>query len=173
MSANDYRDFAVGRAKQFVPVAPDGNIITDGILLREAEQRYLLSGVPAAQNWVGYHGARGGYDVEFSTDPDSRLRGGGPPRLFRYQVQGPLAGDLVAAVFGGPLPPIRFFHTAPVELRGRRFRALRHGMAGQPGFEFFGEWRHGAAVEEALLRAGERFGLVLSLIHISEPTRPY
>ncbi len=160
VSANDYGRFAIGQAKQFVPVAPDGNIITDGILLREAEHRYVLSGVPAAQNWVKYHGANSGYDVEFSTDPASDHRGGGPPKLFRYQVQGPLAGELVEAVFGGPLPPTKFFHTTPVELRGMRFRALRHGMAGQPGFEFLGEWRHGAAMEEALLAAGERFGLV-------------
>ena len=36
VSANNYENFAAGQAKQFVPVAGDGNIITDGILLRAA-----------------------------------------------------------------------------------------------------------------------------------------
>ena len=160
VSANNYESFAVGQAKQFVPVAASGNIVTDGILLREAPERYTLSGIPAAQNWVKYHGEKGGYDVSFATDPSSAFRGGGDPGLFRYQVQGPLARDLAEAVFGGPLPPAKFFHSVPVTLDGRTFRALRHNMAGQDGFEFIGVWEHAAAVKERLLSVGEQFGLV-------------
>jgi vanillate/3-O-methylgallate O-demethylase len=40
------------------------------------------------------------------------------------------------------------------------FRALRHNMAGQDGYEFIGDWRDGAAVKEALMAAGEPLGLV-------------
>jgi glycine cleavage system aminomethyltransferase T len=160
VSANNYENFAVGQAKQFVPVAPDGNIVTDGILLRAGERAYILSGVSAAQEWVKYHAGAGGYDVSCVTDPQSLFRGGADPRLFRYQVQGPLAADLVARVFGGPLPPVKFFHSAPVTLAGRQFRALRHTMAGQDGYEFIGDWQDGAAVKEALLAAGEPLGLV-------------
>ncbi|GLZ06116.1 glycine cleavage system protein T [Actinomadura sp. NBRC 104412] len=160
VSANDYERFAVGQAKQFIPVTGRGHIVTDGILLREAEHRYVLSGIPAAQNWVKYHGEKGGYDVAFSTDPSSAFRGGGDPKLFRFQVQGPLARDLVEAAFGGPLPPAKFFHSVPVSLAGRHFRALRHNMAGQDGFEFVGDWQDAAAVKDALMTAGEPFGLV-------------
>ena len=114
VSANNYESFAIGQAKQFIPVTSRGSIVTDGILERTAEQGYTLSGIPAAQNWVKYHGEQGGYDVSFSTDPSSAFRGGADPRLFRYQVQGPLARDLVESVFGGPLPPAKFFHSVPV-----------------------------------------------------------
>jgi vanillate/3-O-methylgallate O-demethylase len=75
VSANNYESFAVGQAKQFVPVANDGNIITDGIVHRVGEQKFVLSGIPAAQNWVKYHGEKGGYDVSFITDPSSAFRG--------------------------------------------------------------------------------------------------
>jgi glycine cleavage system aminomethyltransferase T len=109
---------------------------------------------------VKYHASAEGYDVTCVTDPQSLFRGGADPRLFRYQVQGPLAADLVARVFGGPLPPVKFFHSVPVTLAGRRFRALRHNMAGQDGYEFIGDWQDGAAVKEALLTAGEPLGLV-------------
>jgi vanillate/3-O-methylgallate O-demethylase len=160
VSANNYENFAVGQAKQFVPVSNDGNIVTDGILLRIAEQKYMLTGIPAAQNWVKYHGEQGGYDVEFATDPSSAFRGGKDPWQFRYQVQGPRARDLVETVFGGPLPPAKFFHTTPVTLDGMNFRALRHNMAGQDGYEFIGPWEHARAVKDALMSAGEEFGLV-------------
>jgi glycine cleavage system aminomethyltransferase T len=160
VSANNYESFAIGQAKQFVPVSADGNIITDGILHRTGDRAFILSGIPAAQNWVKYHGATGGYDVEFMTDPSSAFRGGADPVLFRYQVQGPRAADVVAAVFGGPLPPARFFHSVDVTLDGRSFRALRHNMAGQDGYEFIGPWEHAAAVKDALLAAGEQHGIV-------------
>jgi len=160
VSANNYEKFAVGQAKQFIPVAADGNIVTDGILLKETEERYVLSGVAAAQNWVRFHAGRSGHDVSSSTDPNSSVRGGGDPKTFRYQIQGPLARDLVERVFGGPLPEVRFFHSSILSLDGRPVRALRHGMAGQDGYEFIGAWNDAAAVKETFLRVGEEFGLV-------------
>ncbi|MEU3711177.1 aminomethyltransferase family protein [Streptomyces catenulae] len=159
--ANDFTRFAVGQAKQYVPVTRHGHLVTDGILSREAEHSYLLSGVPAAQNWIRFHAEKGGYDVGFTTDPSSAFRpGGGAPRLFRYQLQGPLALALVEQVFGAPLPATKFFHSTPVTLDGRTFKALRHGMAGQAGYEFVGPWEHADHVHEAFLRAGEPLGLV-------------
>lgn len=160
VSANNYENFAVGQAKQFIPVTARGNIVTDGILLREAPERYVLSGIPAAQNWVRYHGEKDGYDVSFTTDPSSAFRGGGDPVLFRYQIQGPQAKALVEQVFSGPLPPAKFFHSVPVTLDGRSLRVLRHNMAGQDGFEFIGQWQDAAAVKETFAAAGEEFGLV-------------
>ena len=159
VSANNYDNFAVGQAKQFIPVAEDGNILTDGILLRTGEHEYILSGVSPAQEWVKYHAERDGWDVACETDPPSGWRGGADPRLFRFQVQGPLADDVVARAFGH-LPQAKFFHAVPVTLAGREFRALRHNMAAQAGYEFIGPWPDGAAVKEALLAAGEPLGLV-------------
>ena len=158
-SANNYESFAIGQAKQFIPVTSRGHLITDGILLREAEQRYVLTGIPAAQNWVKYHGERGGYDVAFETDPSTNFRHGADPRIFRYQVQGTLVKDLIETVFGGPLPAAKFFHSVPVMLDGRHLRALRHNMAGQDGYELIGELEHAKAVEDILFTTGEQFGL--------------
>ncbi len=159
VSANNYESFAIGQAKQFVPVAYDGNIITDGILLRTGEDAFTLTGPPASQSWVKYHAETGGYDVAYETDPDSSVRKDRDPKLFRFQVQGPLAMYVVESAFGGPLPETKFFHSVVVELDGIPVRALRHGMAGQPGYEFIGDFAHYGRVKEALLQAGEGFGL--------------
>jgi len=43
---------------------------------------------------------------------------------------------------------------------GHTVRALRHGMAGQPGFELFGPWEQGEDVLDAILAVGGEFGLV-------------
>ncbi|MBL4811470.1 MAG: aminomethyltransferase family protein [Rhodobacteraceae bacterium] len=159
-SANSYANFEIGQAKQYIPVNANGDIITDGILMRDGAEAFTLSGVPSSQNWVRWHGEQNGYDVAFDADPDSGFRGGRDPVLFRYQIQGPRALDLVAAVFGGPLPQTKFFHSVPVTLAGRAFRALRHGMAGQAGYEFIGPWEHAGYVKDAFLKAGIAFDLI-------------
>lgn len=159
VSANNIDRFEIGQAKQFVPVAADGNLITDGILLRDGEDSYVLSGVPGAQNWVTHHARTGGYDVEFSTDPDRSFTPG-DPRLYRMQAQGPAALEVVSRAFGGPLPETKFFHSVIAGLNGTAVRALRHGMAGQPGYEFIGPYADHDAVKEALLAAGASSGMV-------------
>jgi vanillate/3-O-methylgallate O-demethylase len=160
-SANNYEKFAIGQAKQFVPVAEDGNILTDGILLRTGDQEYTLSGPPPAQNWVMYHAKREGLDVEFSMNREtSARRDGSNPALFRYQIQGPLAAQLLQDVLGGPFPDIKFFHSEMITIAGRPVRALRHGMAGQAGAEFIGDWKDAAVVKDALLEAGRQYGLI-------------
>ena len=49
---------------------------------------------------------------------------------------------------------------ADFTIAGKRVRALRHGMAGAIGFEIFGPWNEGDAVRDAILAAGEEFGLL-------------
>jgi vanillate/3-O-methylgallate O-demethylase len=173
ISVNDYEDFVIGRAKQFVAVTPKGDMISDAIVMRLDAEKYVISGIAAAETWVRYHAQTGGYNVTYLTDPNSgqRLTGpgrgnsgtvaaGGEPVLFRYQVQGPRALELVEHAFDGPLPPIKFFHSVPVSLAGRTFRAFRHGMAGMPGYEFIGEYKDAEVVKEALLGAGKSVGVV-------------
>lgn len=159
-SANNYDNFVIGQAKQFVPVTRQGHIVTDGIIMRDGEERYNLSGVPASQTWLRYHAEKGRYDVELTVDPDSGLRKQGDPKIFRFQLQGPLALALTEKLFGGPLPKTKFFHSTPVELDGRHFRAFRHGMAGMPGYEFIGRWEDSDHIKAAMLKAGEEFGIV-------------
>ena len=161
LGANNFENFAIGQAKQFVPLTEEGFIVTDGILTRLAEDRFNLVGVPASQPWVMYQAEKGGFDVKLTLDPDSRVRGeGNAPILFRYQIQGPKAEPFLERVFGAPMPKIKFFHFAEVSLDGMRFNALRHGMVGQPGYEFIGPWEHGEAVKQAFRDAAGEFELV-------------
>ena len=160
VSANDYEKFEIGQAKQFVAVTAKGDIITDGILMRMGEDSFILSGVPASQTWVRYHADRGNYDVTYRADADSHNRKDGPPAMFRYQVQGPKAMEVMERALGTTPPQVKFFHSEEVTIGGRKLRAFRHGMAGQPGFELLGSWEDNDAVKAALLEAGKASDMV-------------
>jgi vanillate/3-O-methylgallate O-demethylase len=62
-------------------------------------------------------------------------------------------------VTGKPAPDIRFFNMDTFVVAGRAVRALRHGMVGQPGWELFGPWEDGDAVRDAIVSAGQEYGI--------------
>ena len=61
---------------------------------------------------------------------------------------------------GGPLPEVKFFTLGEINIRGRKVRCLRHGMAGAPGLEIWGPYAEADEIREAVLEAGRDFGLV-------------
>jgi glycine cleavage system aminomethyltransferase T len=157
---NTFRNFSPGMAKQYVAVNEAGYLVGDAILFHLDENLYDLVGHPTVANWLQYSAEAGGYRVTTERDDNSVDRPPGqPPKLYRYELQGPAAGAIVAAVTGAPLPDVKFFHMTDFEMAGHRVRALRHGMAGQPGFELFGPWAEGQDVLNAILAAGAGFGL--------------
>ena len=105
------------------------------------------------QDWVQFQAETGAYDVTIERDENSARRQG-PPKLYRYELQGPTAGQLVEQLTGAPLPDVAFFGMTDFTIAGHHVRALRHGMAGQPGFELFGPWEEGPDVLAALLGRG-------------------
>ncbi len=159
LAVNSFDGFAVDKAKHFVPCTPDGYVIGDVILFALAANRFNLVGRAPALNWITYHAETGGYDVEVELDRRSALRTDGRRKSYRFQVQGPNAMDVIERVLGGRPPELKFFNMTTVTIAGRTVRALRHGMAGQPGWELFGPWDDCEAVREALVEAGEDFGL--------------
>ena len=159
LAVNSFEGFAVDKAKHFVPCTPDGYVIGDVILFHLAENRFNLVGRAPALNWITYHAETDGLDVQVELDQRSALRSDGRRKSYRFQVQGPNAMRVIEKLLGGPAPELKFFNMTAVEIEGRTVRALRHGMAGQPGWELFGPWDDGEAVREAIVAAGEEFGL--------------
>jgi glycine cleavage system aminomethyltransferase T len=159
LAVNSFENFTVDKAKHFVPCTPDGNVIGDVILFYLAENRFNLVGRAPALNWITYHAETGGFDVKVELDQRWALRTDGRRKSYRFQVQGPNAMGVIEKVLGGSPPELKFFNMTTVTIAGKTVRALRHGMAGQPGWELFGPWDEEAAVREALVEAGQEFGL--------------
>jgi glycine cleavage system aminomethyltransferase T len=159
VGVNSFASFPVDRAKQFIAVNHEGYLIGDAILFHLDDDVFDLVGHQMVIDWLQFHGETGGFDVTFERDGNSIVRAG-DPKLYRYELQGPNALALMEKVTGAPVPDTKFFHMATFDLDGVVVRSLRHGMAGQPGFELFGPWSEGDRVRDALLRAGEDFDLV-------------
>jgi glycine cleavage system aminomethyltransferase T len=160
LAVNSFKNFKPGMAKQFVATTPDGYYLGDCVLFYLEEEVFNLVGRPTALDWVQFHVESGKWDVTTERDPQSMDRGGRPPLVYRYELQGPHAGPLVEKLTGQPLPDVKFFGMTDFNIAGHRVRALRHGMAGAVGFEMFGPWAEGDAVRDAILSAGQEFGLL-------------
>jgi Glycine cleavage system T protein (aminomethyltransferase) len=158
LAVNSFANFRPNSAKQFIAVNHEGYVIGDAILFHLDEDSFDLVGHPMAIDWVRFHAEKGGYDVELELDGNSIVRQG-PPKLYRYELQGPNALAIVERLIGGEVPPTRFFGMAAFTIADRRVRALRHGMAGQPGFELFGPWEDGETIRAAILEAGADLGI--------------
>ena len=160
IGVNSMKNFTIDKAKQFVACTHDGFVVGDMVLIYLGENRFTLIGRPPTNNWVQYHAEKGGYDVKFERDERAAQQSGPIRRkVYRYQVQGPNALRLMEAVTGVPTPDLKFFNVTHFNVKGHTVHALRHGMAGQAGYEIWGPWEEGDAVREAIVEAGGAFGL--------------
>src|SRR3990167_6275589 len=161
LAINSFNNFTVNKAKQFVPVTPDGYVIGDVILFYLAEEEFSLVGRVPAIEWVEFHAQYGDWNVTVERDERTAMRSDGVRKNYRFQLQGPNAIKILGLAMGATPPDLKFFNMAHVTIAGKDVIALRHGMAGQPGYELFGPWADYAAVHGALVEAGKNDGLTL------------
>jgi len=150
--------FPVGRGKQIVLAAPDGNIIADAIIFHEDEDFFRVVGAPFASDWLLFNAERTTHELTAEKNDNWSVRQA-PRDVFRIQIQGPEALDLVTEAAGGTLPDVSFFGIGAFTVAGKHVKALRHGMAGTPGFEIYGAWDDQQAVRGELERLGAKHGL--------------
>lgn len=158
---NSVAKFPVNTAKQFVPVSPEGGVIGDGILFHLAEEEFVFVGRAPVANWLTYQATRG-YNVDVRLDQRSPSRPYGKQvtrDLWRFQIQGPRAWDVIEKVNGGPVERVKFFRMGYLTIAGERVRTLRHGMAGAPGLEIWGPYETYDKIRDTILEAGREFGL--------------
>lgn len=162
LGINSFKNFVPDRAKQFVPVSHDGFVIGDVILFYLGENKFNLVGRAPTLNWVMFNGETGDHDVKMTYDERTAVRPDPENRChYRYQIQGPNSAKVIADATGAPAPDIKFFHMCWMTIGGKHVHALRHGMAGQPGFELMGPWEDRDAVHAALVAAGKAHGMAL------------
>src|SRR5215510_1177738 len=163
LASNTFKGFAPEKAKQFAPLSYDGYVIGDVIMFYHGENELNLVGRAPTVNWVQFHAETGGFNVQIRRDDRSPSRPGGKPVTrvhYRYQIQGPNAWKVIEKLNGGPVPELKFFNMATMKIAGQTVRTLRHGMAGAPGLEIWGPYSEGEKIRDAILTAGEEFGLV-------------
>jgi vanillate/3-O-methylgallate O-demethylase len=146
ISPNSFSSFAVGQSKHVVHNTPDGKVIHEGILTRLGDEELMLFG--RGTFWADYVLRHGDYDATSHADD-----------WFNFQVSGPNALLVCEKLAGARLRDTQFMHTTEVEIAGRRVWALRQGMAGEIGFELQGPTEYAQEIYDAVLDAGEEFGI--------------
>lgn len=159
-SINNYDSFVPLSAAQYVACNSRGQLIADAIIFCLQDGVINVVSKPTAGNWLSFVAETGGYDVEVVRD-ERVLDGGNRRRNYRFQLQGPHALPILEKLNGRPLPETRFFGMCEFSIAGHTVTALRHGMAGAPGMEFWGPYEQRIAVRDALIDAGEEFAMRL------------
>lgn len=149
---------AVGRAKYSLLLAESGGIVDDLIVYRLGEERFFV--VANAGNRApvvaALHTRAAGFDVDIADVTDDWAL---------IAVQGPAARDIVAATsaisdLDRPLDELRYYTATEAQFDGTPLLIARTGYTGEDGFELYIGAERAVALWDALLAAGEPFGLV-------------
>ncbi len=158
LGVNTLKNFGADKAKQLVACNHEGYVIGDAILFGHTDERISVVGRPSVPNWVDFNARHGNYDVEITRD-ERTVSNAGDRLIFRYQIQGPNALDLIAKASEEPLPKIKFFNLGNLTIAGKKVRALNHSMSRAKGLEIHGPIEDREVVLEAILAVGDEFGL--------------
>lgn len=146
LSTNSFENMPLNRAKHCIQCNEDGKVISEGVLLRHAEDDFEYQcGTP---QWIYYNLKSKGYRAE-ATFPVS----------YKMQISGPNALALCEKLCGTSLRDIKFMCTRPLRVKGLDVTFLRQGMAGEIGFELQGPIMERDALIAAVMEIAPEFGM--------------
>ncbi|MGV6839032.1 MAG: glycine cleavage T C-terminal barrel domain-containing protein [Planktomarina sp.] len=150
LSPRDLSKQKVGQGK-YVPLCNhDGVLINDPICLKLREDLYWFSIADSdIWYWARAIAAERGLDVRIS-EPD----------VSPLAVQGPLAENVVASIFGDWVRELKYFWFNEAEIDGIPVAVQRSGWSKQGGFEIYlRDGRKGTALWNIVKEAGTPFGI--------------
>lgn len=149
ISVNSFAKFEIGQAKHVVFCNARGKIMGEGVLMRRGEEDFLFTSGPGVA-WADYQFRKGRHDA-LATQVG--------PRQFILQVQGPNALFVMEQATGESMRDIGFMRFRETQIGGKRFTALRQGMAGELGYELHGPIEHAHEIFNALMECGRNYGI--------------
>lgn len=152
MLTNDAGDLASGQAQYTLLCRPSGGVIDDLIAYRVGADEYLL--VVNASNtdkdfaWLADH-AEGNLDADNMSDTKGLLA-----------LQGPKSAAILQPLTNVDLSNLKYYHITRGEVAGLGGFVSRTGYTGEDGFEIVVEAGDVGELWDALLEAGDDYGLV-------------
>ena len=151
---NDATRLVDGQAMYAVLCREDGTAVDDLLVYRIAEDDVMLvvNASNIAKDWRHIEAVRDRQlDVEV-TDESSEMA--------LLALQGPRAFEVFEAATGVPVELAYYHFAVPGDLLGaRRAIVSRTGYTGEPGLEIYCENRAAVGIWEALMKAGDDYGL--------------
>ncbi|SEH61666.1 aminomethyltransferase [Halobacillus karajensis] len=155
MLTNDVSKLEPGKAQYTIMCYEDGGTVDDLIVYHLAEYKYLLV-VNAANRVKDYEWLKKHIQGEEVTIEDVS------DEYVQLAIQGPKAEQTLQTITDSDLSDIKFFRFKQgVTLKGVDGEALisRTGYTGEDGFEIYLHANSGAQLWQAILEAGEPYGL--------------
>ncbi|MBM1309058.1 dimethylsulfoniopropionate demethylase [Sulfitobacter mediterraneus] len=131
----------------YVPIVDEaGGMLNDPVAVKLAEDRWWIS-IADSDLLLWVKGVAYGRDLDVTIEE---------PDVSPLGVQGPLADDLMARVFGKTVRDVRFFRFGRFDFQGRSLVVARSGYSKQGGFEIYLEGSDlGMPLWTALMEAGQ------------------
>jgi aminomethyltransferase len=148
---NDVGKLQDWQAMYTVACRPNGGIVDDLIVYRQTDDNILI--VVNASNIekdVAWFQEQSGQICEVIDSSD---------RVSLFAVQGPRAVELVQSLTKQPVAEMKPFHHGMAEVAGSPVRLARTGYTGEDGFEIFVFNLNAVRLWDALLEAGQKYGI--------------
>jgi vanillate/3-O-methylgallate O-demethylase len=147
ITVNSFASFEYGRSKHAIHTDRDGKVIHEGVLTRFGDQEFMLHG--RSGFWARHYLSQTDYDAKIEQD-----------NWFVLQVSGPTSVKVLEKASGrSRLRETGFMRINDLTVAGHEIWALRQGMAGEIGFELQGPMAHKQDVYDAIVEAGQEFGI--------------
>lgn len=125
----------------------DGNVVGDGMVCRFEEDLYIIT----AQDSIEFFKSKSaGFDVEIiDVDDEWGI----------ISLMGPKSSLVMKAVTGRDWLDTRTARIYTTQIDGREIYLIRHAFVGNNGYELFVKWDDGESVWDAIVKAGEEYGI--------------
>ena len=145
MCVNNFEKFSIGTMKHAVMCLDSGLIASHGILQRNDEDdvRFFAGGP-----WPIFKAVTSKLRVEFSV-----------PRSYLFQVAGPTSLQTLERACDESLADVAFLRFRKTKIAGKEAEIGRIGMSGNLAYELRGPIEDGAAVYDAVFKAGKELGI--------------
>ena len=127
----------------------DGKVIDDGTITRFDAETFRLTAAEPNLSWL--HGNKVGFrdvSIEEVTDAVAALA-----------LQGPLSRHILNSISNINLDGLKYFRATTCELRGVKVTISRTGYTGDLGYEIWMDAADSVKVWDALMEAGEPYGI--------------
>lgn len=145
----DLSELEIGQCMYTPMTNEQGRLVGDNLVVRLDENRYRWT-TDTMTKWLAHARELGGLDVSID---DVRSE------TCLYSLQGPKCLEIMERLTGRSWSDVKFSRLMTTEIEGFEVEVLRQGFTGEQGYELSSSVENAVALWDAIVTAGEGFGM--------------